>query len=160
MNLHYKKLPGSLYQSTKWIEYIGPKIPRKLLTEKKAVYIIAKTSYATLWSTGHLLINEYNNWNGISFPGMTNRLTIKGSHYHDNMYRLIEDGYLGVDDSTRDAWRKYADKGFMKVLRTKNDQGERISWFLARAMYRTVRLAGGSHADPLSKLDINKTYKA
>jgi len=96
-----------------------------------------RTEYASLCSTGWLIMYSRYAWDGASGPAIDGRWIMRGSLIHDTLYQMIREGKLPV------SCRKAADEE-LRIACLQDSTG----WFgigrlHAQCVYYAVRMFGG-----------------
>ena len=131
MAIYYKS--GYKYQLTgDYIVQVGI-YPEKIIS----------TGYLSLTPDGVLTILRGYAWDGPSGPTLDTKSFMRGSLVHDALYQLIRMGLLPTEE------RKAADKVLRRICKEDGMWSARAWW-----VYKAVRRAGGSAADPDNKKKI------
>lgn len=104
---------------------------------------IVSTGYLSLAPDGQLTILRGYAWDGPSGPTLDTKSFMRGSLVHDALYQLIRMELLPPQD------RKTADKVLRSICKEDGMWSARAWW-----VYKAVRRAGGSAADPNNKKKI------
>ena len=106
---------------------------------------IVSTGYLSLAPDGVLTILRGYAWDGPSGPTLDTRSFMRGSLVHDALYQLIRMKLLPKGE------RKAADKILRRICKEDGMWSARVWW-----VYKAVRRAGGSAADPSHRKKIKK----
>ena len=98
---------------------------------------IVSTGYLSLTPDGMLTILRGYAWDGPSGPTLDTRSFMRGSLVHDALYQLIRMELIPKGE------RKAADKVLRRICKEDGMRSARAWW-----VYKAVRRAGGSAADP------------
>ena len=94
--------------------------------------------FVRLTKNGELTLKKSYAWDGPSGPTIDTKNFMRGSLVHDGLYQLMRDGLLD-----HERYREDADK----ILRAICEE-DRMSKVRAWYVYQSVRLFGGSAAEP------------
>jgi len=94
--------------------------------------------FVSLTKTGDLTLKKSYAWDGPSGPTIDTKNFMRGSLVHDGLYQLMRDGLLD-----HERYRKDADELLRAIC-----EEDGMSTFRAWYVYRSVRIFGGSAAEP------------
>jgi hypothetical protein len=94
--------------------------------------------YVRLSKSGELTLKKSYAWDGPSGPTIDTKDFMRGSLVHDGLYQLMRDGLLD-----HEKYRKDADDLLRAICKE-----DGMSAFRAWYVYQSVRLFGGSAAEP------------